>query len=184
MRGPGRREIGHGALAERALENVRPAEEDFAYTIRIVSDITESNGSSSMASVCGGSLALMDAGVPIDGAVAGISIGLVTAEDGQYKLLTDIIGEEDHFGDMDFKIAGTTKGITAIQLDIKAMGLPHSIMVEALERARTARLQILDIMNKAISAPRDGAEQVRPEADHHRDRSGVHRQGHRARRAR
>ena len=108
MRGPGRREIGHGALAERALENVRPPEEDFAYTIRLVSDITESNGSSSMASVCGGSLALMDAGVPINGAVAGISIGLVSGEGGQYKLLTDILGEEDHFGDMDFKIAGTT----------------------------------------------------------------------------
>ena len=154
IRGPGRREIGHGALAERALENVRPAEEDFAYTIRIVSDITESNGSSSMASVCGGSLALMDAGVPIRGAVAGISIGWVSGEKGRYKLLTDILGEEDHFGDMDFKIAGTANGITAIQLDIKAMGLPHQIMVEALERARTARLQILTTMNEAISAPR------------------------------
>jgi len=154
MRGPGRREIGHGALAERALENVRPPEEDFAYTIRIVSDITESNGSSSMASVCGGSLALMDAGVPIRGAVAGISVGLVSGDNGRYKLLTDILGEEDHFGDMDFKIAGTTNGITAIQLDIKAMGLPHQIMVEALERARTARLDILKVMNEAISAPR------------------------------
>ncbi|OHB65984.1 MAG: polyribonucleotide nucleotidyltransferase [Planctomycetes bacterium RBG_13_60_9] len=154
VRGPGRREIGHGALAERSLENVRPAEEDFAYTIRIVSDITESNGSSSMASVCGGSLALMDAGVPIRGAVAGISIGLVGEDGGRYKLLTDILGEEDHFGDMDFKIAGTTQGITAIQLDIKATGLPHKIMVEALERARTARLQILEVMNRAISAPR------------------------------
>jgi polyribonucleotide nucleotidyltransferase len=154
IRGPGRREIGHGALAERALENVRPAEEDFAYTIRLVSDITESNGSSSMASVCGGSLALMDAGVPIRGAVAGISIGWVRDDTGRYKLLTDILGEEDHFGDMDFKIAGTTNGITAIQLDIKAMGLPHEIMVEALERARTARLEILKVMNEAISAPR------------------------------
>jgi len=154
MRGPGRREIGHGALAERALENVRPAEEGFAYTIRIVSDITESNGSSSMASVCGGSLALMDAGVPIRGAVAGISVGLVSDDNGRYKLLTDILGEEDHFGDMDFKIAGTTEGITAIQLDIKAMGLSHPIMVEALERARTARLDILKVMNEAISAPR------------------------------
>jgi polyribonucleotide nucleotidyltransferase len=154
MRGPGRREIGHGALAERALENVRPPEEDFAYTIRLVSDITESNGSSSMASVCGGSLALMDAGVPMKGAVAGISIGWVSDDTGRYKLLTDILGEEDHFGDMDFKIAGTVNGITAIQLDIKAMGLPHQIMVEALERARTARLDILKIMNEAISAPR------------------------------
>ncbi len=154
IRGPGRREIGHGALAERSLERVRPAEEDFAYTIRIVSDITESNGSSSMASVCGGSLALMDAGVPIRAAVAGISIGMVSEDDGRYKLLTDIIGEEDHFGDMDFKVAGTTKGITAIQLDIKASGLPHHIMVEALERARTARLDILQIMDRVISEPR------------------------------
>jgi polyribonucleotide nucleotidyltransferase len=154
MRGPGRREIGHGALAERALENVRPPEEKFAYTIRIVSDITESNGSSSMASVCGGSLALMDAGVPINGAVAGISVGLITGDNGRYRLITDILGEEDHFGDMDFKVAGTTTGITAIQLDIKAMGLPHQIMVEALERARTARLKILDVMNKVISGPR------------------------------
>ncbi len=161
-RGPGRREIGHGALAERALEYVRPAEEDFAYTIRVVSDITESNGSSSMASVCGGSLALMDAGVPILGAVAGISVGLVTGQGGQYKLITDILGEEDHFGDMDFKIAGTTKGITAIQLDIKAMGLPHNIMVEALERARTARLQILDTMNRVLSTPRGELSKYAP----------------------
>jgi polyribonucleotide nucleotidyltransferase len=162
VRGPGRREIGHGALAERALENVRPAEEDFAYTIRIVSDITESNGSSSMASVCGGSLALMDAGVPILGAVAGISVGLITGQGGQYKLITDIIGEEDHFGDMDFKIAGTTKGITAIQLDIKAMGLPHNIMVEALERARGARIQILDTMNRVLSTPREALSKYAP----------------------
>ncbi|MBP7050528.1 MAG: polyribonucleotide nucleotidyltransferase [Phycisphaerae bacterium] len=162
IRGPGRREIGHGALAERSLENVRPAEENFAYTIRIVSDITESNGSSSMASVCGGSLALMDAGVPILGATAGISVGLVTGENGQYKLITDIIGEEDHFGDMDFKIAGTTKGITGIQLDIKAMGLPHQIMVEALERARVARSQILDTMNKVISSPRETLSKYAP----------------------
>ncbi len=145
VRGPGRREIGHGALAERALEAVRPAEDKFAYTIRVVSDITESNGSSSMASVCGGSLALMDAGVPIGKAVAGISIGMVSDENGRYELLTDIIGEEDHFGDMDFKVAGTTDGITAIQLDIKAEGLAHNIMVEALERARVARLEILKI---------------------------------------
>jgi polyribonucleotide nucleotidyltransferase len=162
VRGPGRREIGHGALAERALENVRPAEEDFAYTIRIVSDITESNGSSSMASACGGSLALMDAGVPILGAVAGISVGLVTGQNGQYKLLTDIIGEEDHFGDMDFKITGTTKGITAIQLDIKAMGLPHNIMVEALDRAKNARGQILDIMNRVIDKPRETLSKYAP----------------------
>jgi polyribonucleotide nucleotidyltransferase len=155
IRGPGRREIGHGALAERALEQVRPAEEEFAYTIRILSDITESNGSSSMASVCGGSLALMDAGVPIKRAVAGISIGLVTAQDGKYVLLTDIIGDEDHHGDMDFKVTGTTEGITAVQLDIKAEGLPHNIMVEAMEKARQARLKILDTMSKAIDKPRE-----------------------------
>jgi len=154
MRGPGRREIGHGALAEKALERVRPSDETFAYTVRVVSDITESNGSSSMASVCGGSLALMDAGVPIKRAVAGISIGLITDRDGTYKLLTDILGEEDHYGEMDFKVAGTVKGITAIQLDIKAEGLAHNIMVEALERARVARLQILEKMAEAISQPR------------------------------
>ncbi len=154
MRGVGRREIGHGALAERALEQVRPPEEEFAYTIRIVSDITESNGSSSMASVCGGSLALMDAGVPIKKAVAGISIGMVTADDGRYFLLTDILGDEDHHGDMDFKVAGTVDGVTAVQLDIKADGLPHNIMVEALEKARQARLKILDTMSKAIDKPR------------------------------
>ena len=154
IRGPGRREIGHGALAERALEQVRPPEEEFAYTIRIVSDITESNGSSSMASVCGGSLALMDAGVPIKRAVAGISIGMVTAENGRYVLLTDIIGDEDHHGDMDFKVAGTVDGVTAVQLDIKAEGLPHKIMVEAMEKARQARLKILETMSKAIDKPR------------------------------
>jgi polyribonucleotide nucleotidyltransferase len=154
MRGPGRREIGHGALAERALEMVRPPEEEFAYTVRIISDITESNGSSSMASVCGGTLALMDAGVPIKKPVAGISIGLVTADDGKYVLLTDIIGDEDHHGDMDFKVAGTTEGVTAVQLDIKADGLPHNIMVEAMEKARQARLKILATMLQAIDKPR------------------------------
>jgi len=154
MRGPGRREIGHGALAERSLEAVRPPEDKFAYTVRVVSDITESNGSSSMASVCGGSLALMDAGVPVSKAVAGISIGMVSDQAGRYELLTDIIGEEDHFGDMDFKVAGTVDGITAIQLDIKAEGLAHNIMVEALERAKATRLEILKIMNNVISKPR------------------------------
>jgi len=154
VRGVGRREIGHGALAERALEAVRPPDEEFAYTIRIVSDITESNGSSSMASVCGGTLALMDAGVPITKAVAGISIGMISGEGGRHELLTDIAGEEDHYGEMDFKVAGTTDGITAIQLDIKAEGLAHSIMVEALERAKTARLHILQTMSQAISQPR------------------------------
>jgi len=154
VRGPGRREIGHGVLAERALKQIRPPEDKFAYTIRIVSDITESNGSSSMASVCGGSLALMDAGVPIGKAVAGISIGMVSDENDRYELLTDILGEEDHYGDMDFKVAGTTEGITAIQLDIKAKGLAHNVMVEALERAKTARMEILNTMNKVISKPK------------------------------
>ncbi len=162
IRGPGRREIGHGALAERGLEWVRPPEETFAYTVRLVSDITESNGSSSMASVCGGSLALMDAGVPINRAVAGISIGMVSEDGGRHELLTDIIGEEDHFGDMDFKVAGTTQGITAIQLDIKAEGLAHEIMVQALNRARDARLNILDTMNKVISEPRSELSQYAP----------------------
>ncbi len=154
VRGPGRREIGHGALAERALEAVRPPEDEFAYTVRLVSDITESNGSSSMASVCGGTLALMDAGIPITKPVAGISIGMITGEKGRHELLTDILGEEDHFGEMDFKVAGTVDGITAIQLDIKAEGLPHNIMVEALERAKAARIEILKIMAKTISEPR------------------------------
>jgi polyribonucleotide nucleotidyltransferase len=154
MRGVGRREIGHGALAEKALEAARPPDEQFAYTIRIVSDITESNGSSSMASVCGGSLALMDAGVPISRHVAGISIGMISDGNGRHELLTDIIGEEDHYGEMDFKVAGTTEGITAIQLDIKAEGLAHSVMVEALERAKTARLEILNTMSRAINEPR------------------------------
>jgi len=153
-RGPGRREIGHGALAERCLEQVRPEDAEFAYTMRIVSDIMESNGSSSMASVCGGSLALMDAGVPVKNAVAGISIGLVVKDNGDHILLTDIIGEEDHYGEMDFKVAGTEVGITGIQLDIKATGLPHKIMVEALERARKARLEILAKMNEVIDKPK------------------------------
>ncbi len=162
IRGPGRREIGHGALAERALEMVRPPEDEFAYTVRVISDITESNGSSSMASVCGGSLALMDAGVPIKRAVAGISIGMVGDENGRYELLTDIVGEEDHFGDMDFKVAGTTDGITAIQLDIKAEGLAHNIMVEAMKRAKTARLEILKVMNKVIDKPKPELSKYAP----------------------
>ena len=154
VRGVGRREIGHGALAEKSLQAVRPPDDKFAYTIRIVSDITESNGSSSMASVCGGTLALMDAGVPITKAVAGISIGLISDENGRHELLTDIAGEEDHFGEMDFKVAGTVNGITAIQLDIKAEGLAHDIMVEALKRAKTARMKILETMAQAIDKPR------------------------------
>ncbi|MBE0535966.1 MAG: polyribonucleotide nucleotidyltransferase [Phycisphaerae bacterium] len=154
VRGPGRREIGHGALAEKALEKAKPDGESFPYTIKIVSDITESNGSSSMASVCGGTLAMMDAGVPMVSPVAGISIGLVGEKD-RHVLLTDIVGDEDHFGDMDFKVAGTVNGITAIQLDIKAEGLPHDIMVEALQRAKEARLQILETMSRTIDKPRE-----------------------------
>ena len=153
LRGPGRREIGHGTLAEKALEQVKPLKDDFPYTIKIVSDITESNGSSSQASICGGALAMMDAGVPLQSVVAGISIGLITDGD-RFELLTDILGDEDHFGEMDFKVAGTTTGITAIQLDIKAEGLPLHIMRAALTQAKKARLDILDIMSKAISEPR------------------------------
>ena len=161
IRGPGRREIGHGALAEKALEQVKPDKEEFPYTIKLVSDITESNGSSSMASTCGGMLAMMDAGVPVKDPVAGISIGLV-AEGDRFELLTDIIGDEDHFGDMDFKVTGTKNGITAIQLDIKAEGLPHHIMTAALERARKARLDILDTMLATLAAPRKELSKYAP----------------------
>lgn len=161
IRGPGRREIGHGALAEKALEQVRPEQIEFPYTIKIASDITESNGSSSMASICGGCLAMMDAGVPIKRPVAGISIGLVSAP-GRHVLLTDIVGDEDHFGDMDFKIAGTTEGITAIQLDIKSQGLDFAVMKEAVYRARDARLEILRIMATAIDKPRSTMSQYAP----------------------
>ena len=159
---PGRREIGHGALAERSLEAVLPSPDDFPYTIRLVSDILESNGSSSMASVCGGSLALMDAGVPVAGAVSGISIGLVMEPDGRYKLLADIIGEEDHFGDMDFKVAGTRKGVTGVQLDIKSTGLPHKIMREALKLSHKCRMHILDQMDKVLAQPRPEISQYAP----------------------
>jgi polyribonucleotide nucleotidyltransferase len=153
MRGPGRREIGHGALAERALASLLPQEAEFPYAIRIVSDILESNGSSSMATVCGGSLALMDAGVGVRSACAGIAMGLVM-EGERYAILTDIAGAEDHYGDMDFKVAGTRDGITALQMDIKVSGVSAQMMAEALEQARRARLEILDTMAKTISAPR------------------------------
>ena len=151
--GPGRREIGHGALAERSLEPVLPSPEQFPYVIRVVSDILESNGSSSMASVCGGTLALLDAGVPLVRPVAGISIGLVM-DSSREVLLTDIIGEEDHYGDMDFKVSGTTQGITGIQLDLKIRGLRHDLIAAALERARVARLIILENMQSAIAGHR------------------------------
>ncbi len=153
MRGPGRREIGHGALAERALLAVLPPKEEFPYTLRIVSDILESNGSSSMATVCGASLSLMDAGVPIRSAVAGVAMGLVM-EKGRTAILTDIIGLEDHLGDMDFKVAGTRKGVTALQMDIKSQGIIAGLMAKALDQAKRARLYILGQMDRAIAEPR------------------------------
>ena len=154
MRGPGRREIGHGVLAERALAAVLPDADTFPYTTRIVSDILESNGSSSMASVCGGSLALMDAGVPVSAQVSGVAMGLVMGEDGSYAILTDIAGAEDHYGDMDFKVAGTRKGITSLQMDIKVSGVTQQIMSEALAQAQRGRLHILDIMDQTMASPR------------------------------
>ena len=151
--GPGRREIGHGALAERSLEAVLPTPEVFPYVVRLVCDVMESNGSSSMASVCSGTLALLDAGVPIVRPVAGISIGLVK-EEGREELITDILGEEDHYGDMDFKVSGTTEGITGIQLDLKIHGISFEIIEKTFVRAKEARLFILGEMAKVISAPR------------------------------
>ena len=147
----GRREIGHGKLAWRALQAVLPAATDFPYTIRIVSEITESNGSSSMASVCGGSLAMMDAGVPLKSPVAGVAMGLILEEDGSYAVLTDILGDEDHLGDMDFKVAGTENGITSLQMDIKVAGITPEIMKQALSQAKDGRMHILKEMSKAIS---------------------------------
>jgi polyribonucleotide nucleotidyltransferase len=149
LRGPGRREIGHGALAERALTNLLPPEAEFPYAVRCVSDILESNGSSSMATVCGGSLALMDAGVPLKAPCAGIAMGLVIEGD-KYAILTDIAGAEDHYGDMDFKVAGTRQGITALQMDIKVGGVSIAMMREALAQARKARIEILDIMDRTL----------------------------------
>jgi polyribonucleotide nucleotidyltransferase len=153
MRGPGRREIGHGALAERAVSAVLPTEEKFPYTIRVVSDILESNGSSSMASVCGGTLALMDAGVPLSAPVGGVAMGLVKEGD-KYAILTDIAGAEDHYGDMDFKVAGTKDGITALQMDIKVPNVTTDLMKEALEQARQGRLFILGKMAEILSETR------------------------------
>ena len=193
MRGPGRREIGHGALAERALLRMIPEQEKFPYTIRIVSETLESNGSSSMAAVCGGSLALMDAGVPIKSPVAGIAMGLIA--DGpvddkktRYVILSDILGDEDHLGDMDFKVCGTAKGITAIQMDIKIAGLTRQVLTEALDQAKEGRLHILGKMNEILStpAPRDvevraahhhGEGEAGPDPPHHRPRWQDH-QGH------
>lgn len=174
LRGPGRRDIGHGDLAERALAAVMPREDEFPYTVRVVSDILESNGSSSMASVCAGSLSLMDAGVPIRAAVAGMAMGLITDGDptdslgkslsqgAQYRIVTDIIGDEDHYGYMDFKVAGTRQGITAIQLDLKLPGVPYSVLAEALRRATVARLQVLDIMDRTLDKPRPDISRYAP----------------------
>ena len=161
LRGPGRREIGHGALAERSILPLVPNEEQWPYTIRIVSDILESNGSSSMASICGGSLALLDAGVPLRSPVAGIAMGLVMLGD-KWAVLTDIAGAEDHHGDMDFKVAGSAKGITGLQMDIKIAGITPEIMHKALEQARKARLEILDTMNASISTHRDAISLYAP----------------------
>ena len=161
IRGPGRREIGHGALAERSVKPVLPDPEDFPYTIRVISDILESNGSSSMASVCGATLGLMTAGVPISNPVAGISIGLVKEAD-KWMLLTDIIGDEDHYGDMDFKIAGTQNGITGIQLDLKINGIEADIVKATLAQAREARMEILRKMLTAISRPKAAISEWAP----------------------
>ena len=155
---PGRREIGHGKLAWRALQAVLPAATDFPYTIRVVSEITESNGSSSMASVCGGSLSMMDAGVPLKAPVAGVAMGLILEDDGRWAVLTDILGDEDHLGDMDFKVAGTTNGITSLQMDIKVAGITPEIMEQALAQAKDGRMHILGEMAKALSAPQGFSE--------------------------
>ncbi|QJS96064.1 polyribonucleotide nucleotidyltransferase [Dolosigranulum pigrum] len=159
---PGRREIGHGALGARALEAVIPDEADFPYTIRLVAEVLESNGSSSQASICAGSLALMDGGVPIKAPVAGIAMGLVMDSEDQYTVLTDIQGLEDHLGDMDFKVAGTAKGITALQMDIKIEGITRDILVEALESAKNARLEILNNMMNTIGQPREQLSEYAP----------------------
>jgi polyribonucleotide nucleotidyltransferase len=161
----GRREIGHGALAERAIEPVLPSEEDFPYALRIVSEVLSSNGSTSMASVCGSSLSLMDAGVPIKSPVAGVAMGLIMGDDGNYAVLSDIQGVEDFLGDMDFKVAGTAKGINALQMDIKIHGLTQEILQIALEQARVGRLHILDKMAEAIQTPRTSLSQYAPKME-------------------
>jgi len=161
LRSPGRREIGHGFLAEKALAPVIPSDKEFPYTIRVVSDILESNGSSSMASVCGGSLSLMDAGVPIKEQVAGIAMGLMKEGD-QFIVLSDILGDEDHIGDMDFKVCGTKDGITAVQMDIKITGVNTEILRKALNQAKEGRLHILSIMNQAISQPKSQLSEYAP----------------------
>ncbi len=162
MRGAGRREIGHGALAERALEPVVPDEDKFPYVLRLVSEVMSSNGSTSMASVCGSTLALMDAGVPISAPVAGIAMGLIMGDDGNYKVLTDIAGQEDFMGDMDFKVAGTSKGITALQMDIKIGGVSNELLAQALSQAKDARIEILAAMAEVIDEPRESVSPYAP----------------------
>ena len=164
LRGPGRREIGHGALAEKALEAVLPDVRQFPYTIRIVTEVLGSNGSSSMASVCSSTLALLAAGVPIIEPVAGIAMGIVE-QDGKYKILTDIQGPEDHFGEMDFKVAGTKNGVNAIQMDVKGQGMSENMLVEALEKAKKARLQILDVLSQVIAVPRNQVSKYAPKIE-------------------
>ena len=160
---PGRREIGHGALGERCLKQVMPSEEEFPYTVRVVSEILESNGSSSQATICAGCMSLMAAGVPIKAPVAGIAMGLITSSDGNdYTILTDIQGMEDHLGDMDFKVGGTRKGICSLQMDIKIKGITKQILKEALEQAKQARMEILDVMEKQISKPRSEVSKYAP----------------------
>jgi polyribonucleotide nucleotidyltransferase len=161
MTGVSRREIGHGNLAERSLKQVFPSEDIFPYTVRVISDILESNGSSSMATVCAGSLAMMDAGIPIKAAVSGIAMGLVK-EGEKYAILSDILGNEDHLGDMDFKVAGTSKGITGLQMDIKIQGISFEIMEKALAQAKEGRMKILEIMNQAITEPRQSLSPYAP----------------------
>src|SRR5690606_37377840 len=162
MRGAGRREIGHGALAERALEPVVPGEDEFPYVLRLVSEVMSSNGSTSMASVCGSTLALMDAGVPIKAPVAGIAMGLIMGDDGKYEVLTDIAGQEDFMGDMDFKVAGTAEGITALQMDIKIGGVSRELLAKALDQAKEARLTILEAMREVIAEPREEVSEYAP----------------------
>ncbi|MFW5731026.1 MAG: polyribonucleotide nucleotidyltransferase [Desulfonatronovibrionaceae bacterium] len=164
LRGPSRREIGHGTLAERAITPVLPSSQDFPFTVRIVSEVLESNGSSSMATVCGSSLALMDAGVPVSEPVAGIAMGLIK-EDSEYLILTDILGDEDHLGDMDFKIAGTYDGVTAVQMDIKIPGIPMEVMHKALEQAASAKKTILDAMKQTIAEPRSELSRYAPKTE-------------------
>ena len=176
---PGRREIGHGALAERAVVPVLPTEEDFPYTVRVVSEILGSNGSSSMASVCAATLSLMDAGVPITAPVAGVSIGLITGDGGRWLALTDIQGKEDHIGDMDFKVAGTREGVTAIQLDMKVKGIDFDVVRAALSQAREARLSILDVMAEAHSGAARRGQPLRPAHNAHQHPGGQDRGGDR-----